>query len=152
MTQLKALSIMTSILCGAWMLAANTFGLLAWAGFAGCTAFFAVGIGGVKALKSAVPTLASGAFWGIVIVFTCAHLPLPHTDIWMTALITFLLCIQSKCKLFSFIPGAFIGCFSVFAAEGAWLPLIPSLLLGAGLGWLCEAGGRWLYSRWGKLA
>jgi len=150
MTRLFCLSLVTAILCGAWILLSNVLGLLSWAGFAGCTAFFAAGTGGARALKSALVTVSSGIVWGMVIVLICARSPLPHTDAWMTALVTFVLCIQSKCKPFSLIPGAFIGCFCVFAANGAWLPLAPSLILGACLGWLCESSGGWLYTLWRK--
>lgn len=39
MSSLFSLSLTTAILCGAWMIGADAAGLIAWAGFAGCTTF-----------------------------------------------------------------------------------------------------------------
>jgi uncharacterized membrane protein YesL len=85
-------------------------------GFAGCTAFFAAG--GMKngGLKTALITGLSGVFWGMVIIAVSSLFVFPQSGTILTALITFIMCIQSKCKYFAYIPGAFIGCFSTFAA------------------------------------
>ena len=42
-TPLGALSITTAILCGIWAYVAGIAGLISWAGFAGCTTYFASG-------------------------------------------------------------------------------------------------------------
>jgi hypothetical protein len=62
MKNLTALSITTAILCGIWTVLSPSLGLLGWAGFAGCTAFFAAG-GKFEGFKSAIITNLSGVFW-----------------------------------------------------------------------------------------
>lgn len=43
MSSLCALSIATAVLCGIWSYLAGIAGLIGWAGFAGCTTYFACG-------------------------------------------------------------------------------------------------------------
>lgn len=43
MSSLCALSIVTAVLCGIWSYLAGIVGLIGWAGFAGCTTYFACG-------------------------------------------------------------------------------------------------------------
>ncbi|MGK0469204.1 DUF1097 domain-containing protein [Clostridium sp.] len=121
MKKLTVLSLITGILCGLWTASSPSLGLLGWARFAGCTAFFAAG-GKLKGFKSAITT----------------------------AVITFVMCIQAKIKLFEFIPGTFIGSFSTFAYGGNWKAVVPALILGAILGLLCESGGTWLFNTTNK--
>ncbi|WP_052291992.1 DUF1097 domain-containing protein [Natranaerobius thermophilus] len=59
MKQLTALSITTAILCGIWIEVSYFINLPAWAGFAGCTAFFAAD-GKFEGFKSALFTTLSG--------------------------------------------------------------------------------------------
>lgn len=152
MSSLFYLSITTAALCGTWVYLANITGLLAWAGFAGCTAFFAAG--GIKSggLKTALITNLSGAFWGMVIIAVSSFIVFPQSGTIITAVITFILCMQSKNKYLAFIPGSFIGCFSTLAAKGNYRILIPSLMLGAFLGLLCEYTGTKMYELMGKKA
>lgn len=42
MSSLCALSIVTAVLCGIWSYLAGIVGLIGWAGFAGCTTYFAL--------------------------------------------------------------------------------------------------------------
>lgn len=144
MEYLLALSLTTGVLCGFWMEVSSLFNLLAWAGFAGCTTFFAAG--GKKAgFKSAILTNLSGVFWAVVIIQLTMHLEIPHATAIYTAVITFIMCIQSKFSLLKFIPGTFVGSFSTFAAGGDWKAVVPALICGAILGWACESSGTWLY-------
>lgn len=145
MKNLFALSLTTAILCGIWVVVSPSLGLLGWAGFAGCTAFFAAG-GKAKGFKSAIITNLSGVFWAMVIIQICNHVEFAHIGAISTAAITFIMCIQAKIKLFEFIPGTFIGSFSTFASGGDWKAIIPSLILGAILGYLCETSGTGLFN------
>ena len=45
------LSIVTAILCGIWSYLSGIVGLIAWAGFAGCTTYFATGKHGLLGIK-----------------------------------------------------------------------------------------------------
>ena len=53
--------------------------------------------------------------------------------------------ILSGLRLFDFCPGIFMGCFSTFAANGDWKVLVPSIVLGAVLGVICDSCGHWLF-------
>lgn len=149
MSSLFSLSLTTAILCGGWMIGADITGLISWAGFAGCTTFFAAG-GKKTGLKSAICTNLSGVFWAMLSIKVYAILGFSQAGTIMTVVITFFLCMQSKISFLKFIPGAFVGSFSTFAANGDWTRLIPSLILGVILGFLCEWTGNFLYEKCGK--
>jgi len=142
---LFCLSIVTAILCGIWSAIATVIGLIGWAGFAGCTTYFASGEHGFQGIKkSLIPNLI-GVICGMSIIGLGNIVPLfDKMGIWC-AIITFVMCIISKFRLFAFCPGTFMGCFVTFAAGGDWLLLVPSLILGVCLGAGCEYGGSWLY-------
>ena len=53
-------AIVTGILCGAWAGLAPLVGLSIWAGFAGCTAYFALGTPGLKGLALTLSTTLVG--------------------------------------------------------------------------------------------
>jgi len=144
MEYLLALSLTTGILCGVWMDVSSTLHLLAWAGFAGCTTFFAAG-GKKDGFKTAIVTNFSGVFWAVITIQITNYLGIPHNIAISTGIITFVMCIQAKWSLFQFIPGTFVGSFSTFAAGGDWKAVIPALICGALLGWACEASGTWLH-------
>lgn len=142
---LCALGIMTAILCGIWTWASGAFNLLGWAGFAGCTTYFASGEHGLQGLKKTIIPNLVGVLCGMSIFFLSDLVPvLGTTGVWC-AIITFIMCIIGKLKWFDFIPGTFMGCFSTFAANGNWMVLVPSLLIGALLGVSCDKSGSWFY-------
>lgn len=144
MSSLTALSLTTGILCGIWVYFCGAIGILGWVGFAGCTSFFAAG-GKKEGFKASVAANISGVFWAMVIIKVSSMLNFPLAGAIMTAVITFIMCIQAKIKYFAFIPGTFVGSFSTFAANGDWKAVLPVLLMGAILGYSCEWTGTWLH-------
>lgn len=144
MKKLTALSLTTGILCGIWIWLSSSLGIPSWAGFAGCTAFFAAG-GKFKGLKKALFTTLIGVFWAMMIITITSYINTPHISAISTALITFLMCYQANISLFSFIPGTFMGSFSTFAAQGNWQLIVPALILGVLLGFICESSGDQLF-------
>ena len=145
MSSLCALSISTAIFCGIWSYLAGIIGLIGWAGFAGCTTYFASGKHGVTGLKKTMIPNLTGVLCGMVIIILSNAVPaLGETGIWC-AIITFVMCMISRFEWFDFCPGIFMGCFTTFAANGEWKVLIVSLVIGAFLGLLCDLGGAWLY-------
>ena len=60
MNILISIAITTGILSGIWGWVAVSLGLLSWAGFLGCTAYFACPQGGLKGLGISACTLLSG--------------------------------------------------------------------------------------------
>ncbi|UOE77708.1 DUF1097 domain-containing protein [Parageobacillus thermoglucosidasius] len=127
----------TGLLCGLWALLAPSLGLMTWAGFAGCTTFFAVGTGGVKGMVKAMLCNITGVGCGMLILWLSAMLEIPYSAAIFSGIITVVMCLAGKLPLINYTPGIFIGCFSTFAANGDWQVLLLSLLSGAVLGFLC---------------
>lgn len=119
MNILFAIAITTGILSGIWGWVAVALGLLSWAGFLGCTAYFACPQGGLKGLLISTCTVMSGVVWALVIIYGSALAP--HLEIlgyMMTGGVAFLMCIQARQLLLSFVPGTFIGACATFAGDG----------------------------------
>lgn len=74
----------------------------------------------------------------------------PHLEIVsyvMTGIVAFLMCVQAKQLLLSFVPGTFIGACATFAGQGDWRLVLPSLALGLVFGYAMKNSGLWLASR-----
>ncbi len=148
MNVILAIAITTGILSGLWGWVAVSLGLLSWAGFLGCTAYFACPQGGMKGLAISACTTMSGVIWALVIIYGSALAP--HLEIvsyMMTGVVAFLMCIQSKQLLLSFVPGTFIGACATFAGQGDWRVVVPSLLVGLLFGYAMKNSGLWLANR-----
>ncbi|MBS2139715.1 DUF1097 domain-containing protein, partial [Escherichia coli] len=78
MNILLSIAITTGILSGIWGWVAVSLGLLSWAGFLGCTAYFACPQGGLKGLAISAATRLRGGGWARVIFYGGA-LP-PHRE------------------------------------------------------------------------
>ncbi|WP_133159282.1 DUF1097 domain-containing protein [Superficieibacter electus] len=151
MSTLLAIAITTGVLSGLWGWVAVSLGLLGWAGFLGCTAYFACPQGGLKGLAISASTLMSGIIWAQIIIHGSALAP--HLEIigyMMTGVVAFLMCIQAKQRLLSFVPGTFIGACATFAAQGDYQLVIPSVLLGLVFGYAMKNSGLWLAARANK--
>lgn len=148
MNILLSIAITTGILSGLWGWVAVSLGLLSWAGFLGCTAYFACPQGGLKGLFISGCTMMSGVVWALIIMKGSALAP--HLEIvgyMMTGVVAFLMCIQAKHLLLSFVPGTFIGACATFAGQGDWKMIVPSLLLGLVFGYAMKNSGLWLAAR-----
>lgn len=153
MNILLSIAITTGILSGIWGWVAVSLGLLSWAGFLGCTAYFACPQGGLKGLAISAATLLSGVVWAMVIIYGSALAP--HLEILgyvITGIVAFLMCIQAKQLLLSFVPGTFIGACATFAGQGDWKLVLPSLALGLIFGYAMKNSGLWLAARSAKTA
>lgn len=150
MSYLLALSLTTGILCGLWIELSAVLGLIAWAGFAGCTAFFAAG-GKKKGLYKAFFSCLSGVFWAVVTMQVTDSLPIPFAAAISTGVVTFIMCYQSRISIFEFIPGTFIGSIATFASGGDWKGVAMSLVVGMCLGFICEFSGVKLHTNSHKI-
>lgn len=140
-------SMATAVFCGLWSYLASAVGFIGWAGFAGCTTYFASGERGIPGLRKTVCTNGMGVLCGMAIILLTEIIPqLGEYGVWC-AVITFAMCILSEFRLLNYCPGIFMGCFGTFAANGDWKMLVPSLLLGAVLGFVCDNSGAWLCSQ-----
>ncbi|WGV98194.1 DUF1097 domain-containing protein [Vibrio sp. YMD68] len=147
MSVLVAISLTTGILSGLWGWIAISLGLLSWAGFLGCTSYFASPKDGMKGLGQSLITNLTGVFWALVIIHTSSMLSLEILGYVITAIVAFLMCIQAKQSWLSYIPGTFIGSCATFAADGNWKLVVPSLVLGGIFGYLMKTSGVWLHQK-----
>jgi hypothetical protein len=152
MNILFAIALTTGILSGIWGWVAVALGLLSWAGFLGCTAYFACPQGGLKGLLISTCTVMSGVVWALVIIHGSALAPqLEVVSYIMTGVVAFLMCIQARQLILSFVPGTFIGACATFAAGGDWRLVVPSLALGLVFGYAMKNSGLWLATRAEKI-
>ncbi|MFL7866417.1 DUF1097 domain-containing protein [Vibrio cincinnatiensis] len=147
MNALFAIALTTGILSGVWGWIAVSLGLLSWAGFLGCTSYFATSTSGIKGLVQSLLCNLSGVFWAWVILSLSRLMTWDIMGYVITALVAFFMCIQAKQTWLAYIPGTFIGSCAMFAAEGNGLVVIPSLLLGGVFGYAMKTSGLWLHKR-----
>ncbi|WP_115225807.1 DUF1097 domain-containing protein [Iodobacter fluviatilis] len=151
MNPLLMIAITTGVLSGLWGWAAVSLGLLSWAGFLACTAYFACPQGGIRGLLLSTLCCGSGVFWAMVIIQGSAFAP--HIEIagyLLTGVVAFLMCIQAKQRWLGFIPGTFIGACATFAANGNWQLVSASLLMGLIFGFAMKNSGLWLAARFDR--
>ena len=92
--------------------------------------------------------LDRGVAWALVIIHGSALAPqVQILSYMMTGVVAFLMCIQARRTLLSFVPGTFIGACATFAADGDWRLVIPSLALGLVFGYAMKNSGLWLAAR-----
>ncbi|MET9920959.1 DUF1097 domain-containing protein [Streptomyces sp. NPDC006435] len=125
-------------------------GLSAWAGFVGCTAYFACGR---RLLPGAALTLSttfasSLCAWlmirGAVLLGSADAAYALTVGVFVTCIV-----LLGRFRWTSFVPGTFVGCYSLFAIQdNDWALLLASLAAGTLLGVLCDWGGSTLFARW----
>lgn len=130
----------TALLCAIWIGVAPFAGLSGWAGFGGCTAYFACPA--KRRFPIALICVTSGIIYAMASIYLGKYIPGMAFAILATFVITFLMCAGSRFQVLAFVPGAFIGSFSSFAANGE--PMVaPSLLIGVFLGLACDKFGQY---------
>lgn len=141
----------TGILSAVWAGVANQFDLLSWAGFLGCTAYFAYPKEGIRGLAITLATIMSGVIWALAIIYGSQLFnDISTFGYAVTGIIAFIMCIQAKNHLFAYIPGTFIGACSLFAAQGNLTQTIPSLIIGVLFGYSMKMSGLWIANKWPK--
>lgn len=146
---ITCLGISTTVLCAIWSNVAPLFGLLGWAGFSGCTSYFACPDSGWKGVKSCFFCVLSGIAYAMLTIYLGKLFPSFVPSLVVALVLVHMMCIQSKISVFSYIPGTFFGSFSTFAAGGDPI-IIPCMLLGILLGLCCDKGGSLLFNMIGK--
>ncbi|MEB6858678.1 DUF1097 domain-containing protein [Proteus cibi] len=143
----------TGILSAIWAFVANQFDLLSWAGFLGCTAYFAYPKEGIKGLAVTMATIMSGVIWALAIIYgSQVFSDISLFGYAVTGVIAFVMCIQAKSALLAYIPGTFIGACTIFAAQGDLAQTIPSLIVGVLFGYSMKMSGLWVANKWPKTA
>ncbi|WP_067517133.1 DUF1097 domain-containing protein [Endozoicomonas ascidiicola] len=144
MPQLFCIALTTGLLSGLWAWIADSFHLLTWAGFLGCTSFFATQ-GDLRSLAGSIATNISGIVWAMVMIYASTIIESSIINYVVIAVVSFLMCIQAHKKWLAYIPGTFIGACSTFAANGDWKIVAISLLIGALIGYAMKHSGLWLH-------
>ena len=115
MTYLISVGVTVGILAGLWCFAADSFGLISFAGFLGWATYFAAG-GGVKGVKLGLCSNLSGVIWGVLTLTFCGMFPnVPYY--FFTIIFAAIMCWQAHAELLSFIPGTFIGNATFYAVN-----------------------------------
>lgn len=130
----------TALLCTVWVFLASLVNMPGWAGFAGCTAYFAAPRQGLAGLPATFACVCSGMIYALASLRLGMYLPGNATMLTMCFVTTFLMCAGGAKRLLAFVPGAFIGSFSTFAAGGE-LIVVPAILTGILLGFACDSLG-----------
>ncbi|SDJ57765.1 DUF1097 domain-containing protein [Salimicrobium halophilum] len=129
-----AAALATGLLSGIWTYIAPFFGMLIWAGFAGCTTFFAVGTGRFRALATASITNITGVACGMMILLLSTTTEFSGGMAIFSGIVTTVMVLLGTVKPTNYTPGIFVGAFSTFASGGDWLIVAISLLAGVLLG------------------
>ncbi|GGZ28800.1 MULTISPECIES: DUF1097 domain-containing protein [Shewanella] len=128
-------AISAGLLATVWCGVADTFGLITWIGFLGCSTFFAQGRSGFAGLLQAWCTNTSGVFWAWLIISGSSFFVSPVFGWIFTGIATSAMCLQACFGKLNFIPGAFIGCCITFAMSADIAAIMPPLLIGAVFGY-----------------
>lgn len=140
----------TAAACVIWQYGlAPALDLMSWAGFAGCTCYFACPDKGMKGVKSGLICAGSGIAYAYLSMFIGSRISLPAAGVCAAFIITHLMCVQSAIPALSYIPGTFFGSFSTFAAGGD-KRIIPCMIIGLFLGLCCDKLGKLLFLWFGK--
>lgn len=127
-------ALVIGIFSGGWAGVAPLLGLSIWAGFAGFTAYYAAGGGGIRTLGL---TWATNLF-GVLCGWTMGQLG-DAVGIWQApaiavGVVVVVVILAGSLNWLSFIPGTFVGVYSYFAIDGDWRLLAASLVVGAVFG------------------
>lgn len=134
------------LLCGLWAELGGYAGLSVWAGFAGCTAYFASGVHKWEGLALTCICMMFGTLCAIGMATWSGVLPKIGGNTIAVGLLVALIVAVGPIKWLRFVPGSFVGCYTYFGMNGDLKVLIPSLLVGALLGLACDWGAAALFS------
>lgn len=139
------LAVAMAFYAAVWTLLCQNTGMASWIGFAGCTTYFASGKKSLQGIGTAFAVNMTGVCWALLSIMAGRLWDWEYGTAVLCAVISYIIIIQANIKMLSFIPGAYIGCFTTFAAGGDWKQLIPALALGIILGWATDVTGAWLH-------
>ncbi|MDD2981278.1 MAG: DUF1097 domain-containing protein [Hespellia sp.] len=139
------LAISMAFYAGLWTWLCKETGMLSWIGFAGCTTYFACGKSNLQGIGAALISNVSGVMWALISIVLGKIWSWSYGTVFVCAFISYMIIMQAKIEVLKFIPGAYIGCFVTFAAEGEWQKIFPAVVLGVLLGWITDNTGNRLY-------
>ncbi|OLE49606.1 MAG: hypothetical protein AUG01_05055 [Candidatus Rokubacteria bacterium 13_1_20CM_2_69_58] len=143
MDMLMALAVSIGVLIAVWVKVGAMASLAVPAGIVAWACFFAAG-GKITGLQKTIASTLSGVVWVWLAMTLIGAMGMGNIAWIIIGVVAFLLVIQSKVAILSFIPGAFCG-----AAVTAWaaptdakgyLMVAVALVAGAVLGYVSEMG------------
>jgi hypothetical protein len=147
MDPLMALAVSIGVLIALWVkfggLLIPSLAIAVPAGIVAWACFFAAG-GKLPGLQKAIAATLSGVIWVWIATALIGATGLGNLAFLFIGIVAFLIVLQSKIRLLSFIPGGFCGA-AITAASGAtvakgYLAVAVSLVAGAVLGYASEVG------------
>lgn len=136
------------LLCGAWAGLAPLAHLSIWAGFAGCTAYFASGKHKWEGLALTLSTTITGVGTAMAMIWLSGIMGGNNLATGIAVgVIVMGIVMMGALRWLSFVPGIFVGCYSTFAINADWKLLIFSLIAGTLLGMLCDWGAEILVNK-----
>jgi len=148
MDMLMALALSIGVLIALWVkVGPMLFGSLAIAVPAGIVAwacFFAAG-GKTTGLTKTIAANVSGVIWVWLAMAVMGAMSMGNLAFVFVGIVAFILVLQSKIAILSFIPGAFCGA-AITAASGAsdikgYAMVAVAMIVGAALGYVSEMAG-----------
>lgn len=140
---------LTGVLCGLWGGYAGAIGLVAWAGYASTTTYFATGMRYLSGFFMTIVTTLVGVGFAWLMIQGAETLG-GSNGAYAFAVGVFVMCIvlMGQIKWTAFVPGMFVGTFSLFAIpDNNVLLLVLSLLAGAVLGLACDWLGAKVFAK-----
>src|SRR5437870_13839516 len=144
MDMLMALAVSIGVLIAVWVKVGAMASLAVPAGIVAWACFFAAG-GKTTGLQRTIASNLSGVVWVWLAMTLIGAMNIGSISWVIIGVVAFLIVMQSKVAILSFIPGAFCGA-AVTAASGAGtdikanLMVAVALVAGAVLGYISEMG------------
>ncbi|MDF7680041.1 DUF1097 domain-containing protein [Enterobacteriaceae bacterium ESL0689] len=137
-----SIAITTSLLSASLIIVASYLNIPAWAGFLGCTTYFAINKHSYQALIICALTLTSGILMACISSAVAGYYSGSLIALFIvTGAIAFIMCIQARLAWLSFVPAAFIGSCTVFAGSGQLISALEALFIGLVTGYLMKLSG-----------
>ena len=143
MDMLTALALSIGILIALWVKVGTMASLIVPAGIVAWACFFAAG-GKTQGLQKTIASTLSGVVWVWLAMAIVGWMNMASWAWVLIGVVAFMLVLQSKVPILSFIPGAFCGAaVTGWAAPGTpkgYVMVAVALVVGAVLGYISEMG------------
>ena len=144
MDMLMALAVSIGVLIAAWVKIGPMANLAVPAGIIAWACFYAAG-GKMQGLQKAVASNLSGLVWVWIAMTLMGMMNMGNLGFVFVGIVAFILVMQSRVALLSFIPGAFCGAavtaWSAPADAKGYVMVALALVVGALLGYVSEMAG-----------
>lgn len=150
MSYLTSVAITIGVLTGLWAGIGLNYGLVIWIGFVAWACYFASGTK-VEGLYKTLAANLVGCIWAYIAIqgFTLLNkqgVALPVAVGILVGVVCFLMVMEARFSLLSFIPGAFAGAAAFFGGnvfeKAPWTAVVIALVAGAILGYISDVAAK----------